>query len=49
MKDETDEVAGAEDDGVCAGFEAREVFAIDDDNAGETEVDLDEISLCYAH
>jgi len=40
LEDETDEVAGAEDEGVCARLETGEVLAIDDDNAAETEVDL---------
>jgi hypothetical protein len=45
LEDEADEVAGTEDDGICAGLEAREVFAINNDNAGETEVDLNEIEI----
>jgi hypothetical protein len=40
LKHETNEIAGAEDESVCAGLETREVLAVDDDNAAETEVDL---------
>lgn len=40
MEDEAEEIAGAEEEGVGAGFEAGEVFAVDDYDAGEAEVDL---------
>ena len=39
MQEQTDEVTGAEDDGICAGPEPGEVGAVDDDDAGEAEVD----------
>jgi hypothetical protein len=45
LENEADEVAGTEDDGICARPETREVFAIDNDDAGETEVDLGRITI----
>ncbi len=39
LHDEGEDVAADEDDGVGAGFEAGEGFAVDDDDAGEGEVD----------
>lgn len=39
LENEGDEVAGAEYEGVCAGLEAGEVGAVDDDDAGEAQID----------
>lgn len=39
LQDEGEDVAADEDDGVGAGLEAGEGFAVDDDDAGEGEVD----------
>ena len=39
LQEQTDEVTGAEDDGIRAGFEPREVGAVDDDDSREAEVD----------
>lgn len=39
LQDEGEDVAADEDDGVGAGFEAGEVFAVDEDDAREAEVD----------
>lgn len=39
LQDEREQVAAAEDKGVCARAEARQVLAVDDDDAREAEVD----------
>lgn len=39
LEKEADEIAGGEDDGVGARLEVGEVGAVDDDNAGEAQVD----------
>lgn len=39
LEKQTDEVAGAEDDGVGTGLEPGQVGAVDNDDAGEAEVD----------
>ena len=39
LQEQTDEVAGAEDDGVRAGLEPGEVGAVDDDDSREAKVD----------
>jgi hypothetical protein len=39
LKNKRDEVARAEDDGICARLEVGEILAVDVDDAAETEVD----------
>jgi len=41
LEDETDDVAGTEDNGICARLEAREIFTVDNNDAGKTQVDLE--------